>query len=193
MRAVLLSLLAACAPEIVPGAYFCGPNETCPEDQVCNEADNTCVLPGLGEPFLCDPDINSEPDDSVSQGFTLQNLDCSTLPVVIDNCMLEGDPADWVRLTPPSICSEIELDARITFPLAFERLGLELYDVASNATLATDTACPIQLESGDELRCLRGTLSPGVTYGIQVSPTGDGDCNGDCAFSRYTLRIQLTQ
>jgi hypothetical protein len=30
-----------------------------------------------------------------------------------------------------------------------------------------------------------------VTYALGVAPTGEGDCGGDCAFNRYTLRAQL--
>ena len=190
--AVVVSLvLGACTPEIVPGSYFCGANATCPEDQVCSPLDNTCNLAGLAAPFACESDVASEPDDTVETGFPLQNLDCVTLPVVIDSCMPVDDPSDWVRLAVPADCTALALDTRITFPVAFQRLGLQLVDIGTGAVLATDTACTSQGESGDDLRCMRGTLAAGGNYGVQVAPTGEGDCDGDCAFTRYTLRLQL--
>jgi len=188
---IVLGSLAACTPDIVPGSYFCGPNAACPEDQKCNFADNTCVLPGVVAAFACEADINSEPDDSIDQGYAITSTDCSTLPVVIDNCMSPNDDSDWVRLTIPAQCSTMGIDARITFPVAFEELQLEVVDAATSATLATESACPVQGESGDDLRCVKANLAPGKTYGLHVSPTGDGVCDGECRFNRYTLRLQL--
>ena len=192
MRSVLasLALVAACTPDIAPGSYFCGPDAACPEGQPCNEADNKCVLAGSVRPFDCTPEIASEPDDSAETGFTLMNLDCS-LPVVIDNCMMVDDPADWVRLAIPVNCTSVAIDARITYPVAFEQLGLSLIDTSTGAELAVDTSCTFQGESGDELRCLAATLTASTTYALGVVPTGDGDCDGGCAFNRYTLRAQL--
>jgi hypothetical protein len=195
VRALVVALvvsLAACAPEIVPGSYFCGPDAACPEDQECSALDNTCVLTGLGEAFACAQDIASEPDDALAQGYALPNIDCSFLPVVIDGCMPSGDTGDWARLTPPSNCTAAAIDARISFPVAFQRLSLELVDEATGATVATDAECPLNVENGDDLRCVNAPLTPGKTYGVHVSPTGEGDCDGDCAFNRYTLRIQLS-
>jgi hypothetical protein len=188
---IILLLATACTPEIVAGSYLCGPDASCPEEQVCSELDNRCVLPSLAMAWECESDLASEPDDTVETAYPLTNLDCETLPIVIDACMGPDDSGDWVQFTPPANCSAIVVDARITFPIAFQRIGIELVDVSTGMSLATDTACEFQGESGDELRCLAGTLTPGTTYAIHAAPTGDGDCAGDCAFNRYTLRIQL--
>ncbi len=193
MRVAVLSsvLLAACTPEIATGSYFCGPDSTCPEGQACNPADHTCTLAGIRKPFECEADLDAEPDDSPALGYTLGILECTMLPVVIAGCMFIDDPADWVRLPIPADCGTVEIDARISYPVAFQQLGLSLIDTTSGVELATDEECVFQSESGDDLRCLAASLTGGVTYAIGVSPTGDGDCDGDCAFNRYTLRAQL--
>lgn len=192
MRAlILLAVISACTPEIVPGAYLCGPNAACPEGHACSELDNTCVLPGRVEPFACEPDINSEPDDEPDAAFLLPNLACVTLPSVIESCMPKADPADWIKLIAPSGCSTITLDTTVTFPLAFQRLGIELWDLTANERVATDTDCEFARQGGDDKRCLESELTGGRTYGIRVAPTGEDDCDGDCAFNRYTHSIQL--
>jgi hypothetical protein len=188
---VLLAVTAGCAPEIVPGSYYCGPNASCPESQVCSEATHTCVLPGLAAPFDCSSDLDSEPDDTLDMAFPLSNLDCVTLPVVIDACMPANDAADWLRFTAPSGCAALEMDVRITFPVAFQRIGVEVIDVATGDTLAIDGPCTFQGESGNDLRCARAALVSGGSYAIRIAPTGEGDCSGSCAFNSYTVRVQL--
>jgi len=192
MRAVFaLVLFAACTPDIVSGAYRCGPNASCPEDQACSGSDNTCVLTSTAQPFSCIPDMNTEPDDSAATAHALPSFDCLSVPYVADNCMLQGDTEDWVKFATPSACSTVAVQARITFTIAFERLSLELWNLDTNTQLGTDTDCPNSGENGEELRCLDKNLMPGVNYGIKVRPAGDGDCGGNCAYNRYTLRVQL--
>lgn len=194
MRAVfaIVCLAAACTPEIVPGSYYCGPEAACPEDQVCSEATHTCVLPGLAAPFACVSEVASEPDDTMDMAYALTSLnECVTLPLVIDACMPIDDSADWLRFTAPAGCSALQVDARITFPIAFQRLGVELVDVATGDILATDQPCTFSGESGNDLRCVQANVTPGASYAIHVAPTGDGDCDGQCAFNSYTVRVQL--
>jgi hypothetical protein len=193
MRALVVAtcLLAACTPDIVPGSYYCGPNAACPEDQVCSEATHTCGLAAAAEPFECTSALASEPDDTMETGFELRDLDCVTLPRVIDACMPADDSADWLTLMAPPQCSALKLDVRITFPLAFERLGVEIVDLATGSTLAMDTACVFQGESGNDLRCTEAMLTPGSRYAIRVAPTGEGTCGGRCSFNSYTVRVQL--
>jgi hypothetical protein len=183
-------LFAACAPEVISGTYLCGPNASCPDGQVCS-GDNVCVRPQLAEPFACEPDVASEPDDEPAQAYEL-TLACSGAGFALDSCMLEDDSADWIKFTAPTCATAIAIDARVTFPIAFERLGLELRDLDGGATVATDMQCRTGSgEVGDDIRCLEATLTPGTTYGLGVQPTGMGNCGGECAYNRYTLRVQL--
>jgi hypothetical protein len=196
MRFALLAVLVGCTPEIVPGSYLCGPNASCPEGQACNGPDNTCVFDGAELPFECEPQIESEPDNTSSQAALIGNLDCVSIPFVNASCMLAGDAADWVKFTVPSVCSSVEVEARVSFPLAFARLGLELWDLDRDQHVASDTPCTGAGggevgEVGEEKRCLEIDVTPGTSYGIQVSPAGDGDCDGTCIYNRYTLRVQL--
>lgn len=195
MRAVFaLVLVAACTPDIVSGSYLCGPNAACPENLACNGPDNTCVLASTAEPFSCDPDENTEPDDTAAMAHAISNLDCQSVPYVNANCMLEGDAEDWVKLATPATCTSVTIHARITYTLAFERLAIELWNLDSNTMLGVDTACPNTGEAGEELRCLDAGLTAGTNYGIKVRPAQDevGNCSGNCSYNRYTLRVQLS-
>jgi hypothetical protein len=191
MRAFILLLpLVACTPDVLPDTYKCGPDGLCPEGQQCNPADGRCVLPARIEPFACEPDLASEPDDTVETAFELVK-ECNAIATPIEACMTEGDPGDWYKFTVPADCANPMLDTRITFPIAFEQLGVELVDLATNATIATDAECPSGGEIGNEIRCLTAPLTAGASYGVHVAPTGDGDCDGDCAFNRYTVSVAL--
>jgi hypothetical protein len=187
----LALVLAACAPEVITGTYLCGPDAMCPDGQVCS-GDNVCVRPQLAEPFTCQPDVASEPDDDPAQAYQV-TLGCSGAGLALDGCMLEDDSADWIKFVAPTSCpSGIAVDARVTFPIAFERLELELRDLDSGTVIASDMQCRSGGgEVGHDIRCLEATLTPGTTYGIGVRPSGVGDCGGECAYNRYTLRVQL--
>lgn len=194
MRAVLLVAgLAACTPEIVSGSYRCGPNASCPEDQTCNGPDNICVS-AAAEPFVCVPERLSEPDDTMDKAFPLGTMDCMSVASILDSCMDEGDSADWVSFSTLSICNDISADVRVTFPIAFQELGLELWNVDAGERVATDVPCEVSGDTGgDVLRCLKASLSPGTNYAVQILPTGEGACDGRCAYNRYTLRMQISE
>jgi hypothetical protein len=194
MRALLLLAIAtaACTPEIVSGSYLCGPNASCPEDQACNGPDNVCVSSNA-EPFSCEPKKVTEPDDSTDMAFSIGVLDCAAVASVIDSCMDETDPADWVAFSTSASCADAVADVRVTFPTAFEELGMELWDLDANERVAVDSPCPVSGEGGDELRCIKMALAPATRYAIQVLPTGEGTCDGGCAYNRYALRMQLNQ
>jgi hypothetical protein len=187
----LVIALAGCTPEVVSGSYLCGPNASCPEGQVCSGADHICVLPGTDEPFSCAPDVNSEPDDSSANAYLIKNLGCVSLPFSVDSCMADQDNSDWMKFVAPSGCS-VAADARVAFPIAFQRLSLELYDLDRDELLVSDGECEVgEPTPGDELRCLDATLVAGTNYGLHVKPAGDGNCGGACAYNRYTLTVQL--
>lgn len=192
MRAVFaIVLVGACTPDVVSGSYLCGPNASCPENLACNGPDNKCVLASTVQAFTCTPDLNTEPDDAPETAHQVPVDGCVTVPSATDNCMLQGDSQDWVALTPPASCTSVELRAAVSYTLAFEELSLELWNLDSNTQVGSDSACPDTGEDSVEQRCLNQVLTPGTRYGIKVKPTGDGDCNGECAYNRYTLRVQL--
>jgi len=193
MRAlVLVVALTACTPEIVTGSYLCGPNATCPEDQVCDGLENIC-LTAAAQPFSCEPERASEPDNIPEMAFSLGTMNCMSVASVLASCMDQGDDSDWVSFDTSASCPDIAVDVRVTFPTAFEELGLELWDLAATERIAVNAPCEFTGEPGDELRCLNGAIAPGKKYAIHVLPTGKGGCSGQCEYNRYTLRMQISE
>ncbi len=193
MRGAWLVLACAgCSPEIVSGSYLCGDEMYCPSDQVCNGPDNTCVLPGVAQAFACDPMVDNEPDDTIAQATKLPALTCVSSPFVKQGCLHDGDPADWVELTAPTGCTAIEVQVRVTYPIAFEPVTVELWDAVGNSMIAGQGECVDQTTApGDDSKCIQMTISGGGTYAVGVKPAGTSDCGGSCAHNRYTLTVQL--
>lgn len=192
MRAVFgLVLVAACTPDIVSGSYLCGPDSACPEGQACNGPDNHCVLASTAEPFDCMPERPTEPDDTAGTAYELMGLMCPGVPVPLDNCMMQGDSEDWIKVKVPTECANAALTSRVSFPIAFERLSLEIWNIDTNTKLGDDTTCANTGEVGEEQRCVQANVTPGGTFGVKVRPAGDGNCAGNCSYNRYTLRVQL--
>ena len=192
MRAFALAALAlaACSPSIGEGAYLCGSEELCPSGQECNGADGTCVFTGTAEPFACDPSVLHEPDDTAAQGFSLGVQRCSTVPVETDGCLAAGDTANWLVFQTSANCSAIVATIRSRSPLAFEVLDVQLWDLDANSLIATSDACP-DSPGVDAEQCLTGALANSGHYGIEVAPTGAGDCNGACNFNDYVVTLQV--
>lgn len=200
MRALVLCVgLAACAPDIHSGSYLCGPNASCPDGQACNGAADedsglmadTCVLASTAQPFACVDKNNAEPNNTAAEGLVLENLQCLTAAVFIESCMTSDDNADWLTFVAPPTCAAVEVQARLVFSIAFEMLGLELWDLDRDVQLATEGECAQGAAIGAVRRCLDFELVPGTRYGVKVRPTGEGNCDGACAYNRYSLSVQL--
>ncbi len=192
MRAAIIALaLVGCTPVITSGSYTCGDQEYCPPDLVCNGEDNTCVDPLVVKPFACDPMDLNEPDDSAAQAHAIGALSCVSQSYIATGCLAAGDMQNWSKFATPGNCVAVGVSASVAFPIAFEPLGLQLWDIDANQMIATDDACTTgQVASGDTQRCLKQTLADGKNYGIVVVPNGP-DCGGNCNFNRYTLTLQL--
>jgi hypothetical protein len=192
--ALLLCTLAACSPDIVPGSYLCGPERLCPDDQVCDGVTNICVLPNQAMPFACPPQSTMseiEPNDSGTSAQQISNLACVSRSAELVGCAKDLDGEDWFQFDTPSDCTAVGVTARLTFPLAFEVLALDLRD-ANGAIIATGEQCPqSEPDDGDEQRCVEKTLTPGGHYAVRVSRTGESTCDGACAHNRYTLTLAL--
>jgi hypothetical protein len=192
MRALLLVLVGACSPSIVTGAYLCGANQSCPPDQACDGITDTCVLKGAEMPFACEAGTDIPGDDSATTATQIPQLQCVSPPFVAAGCMPAGDGEDWLKLGVPSVCSSVEIEARLSYPVAYEKLSLELRDLDANTSVGTDTPCaqsandPARIE-----RCIKLTVTPGGQYGLVVKATSDGACDGACAYNRYELSVQL--
>ena len=198
MRApILLLALAACSPDIATGAYLCGAEESCPEGQVCNGADNTCVIPTSATAFACDPMAEiHEPDQDAAHAAMLGAIDCVSQPVNINGCLANNDKDDWFTFATKPECTSQAIAASIASPIAFEPVTLELYDATGATKLATaaDTCTSVQPPdlSGESTLCIAQMLTPGGAYALRVTPTGTANCAGACAFNRYRLVLQTS-
>jgi hypothetical protein len=187
-----LVMLAGCSPDIASGAYLCGANASCPANQACDGVTDTCVLKPEAMPFTCATGTDVPGDDTPATAQPIPQLACVSPPYVDHGCMPAGDTQDWVKLSPPSVCSSVEIDARLTYPVAYEKLALELWDLSTNSIVGSDVPCadgandPARVE-----RCIDLAVTPGGDYGLVVKGASDGDCGGSCAYNRYDLSVQL--
>lgn len=189
MRAALLLLMlsAACAPDIVPGSYACGPEQLCPEGQFCNTVDGICGTRAQALPFGCFENTDEVGDDTSATARPLGELDCVSRVVAIEGCLAQPDPADYVQFETRAVCTAVAMTARLTFPIAFEPLVLEL-DGTVGETPCTSGGGVGETES---VRCLEMTLTPGSSHVLGVRHAGEANCDGACAFNRYQLRLQV--
>lgn len=192
MRALALAVLAACSPDIASGGYQCGPERDCPPDQACNGPDNICVTASTAQPFACDPmGASHEPDDTAAQAFPIAGLACVSAPFVEKNCLMAGDGQNWVKLAVPTNCSAVEVDASIVFPIAFEPLALELWDLSTMTNVPAAVPCGNVGQQNNSAACVKKTITVGGSYGIVIKPAGGSDCAGLCNYNRYQLTVQL--
>jgi hypothetical protein len=189
--AILLLAAAGCTPDITSGTYKCGDQELCPPGLVCNGSDGTCVDKIIAEPFACGSMELNEPDDNATQAFALPMLGCVSQQYIAHGCLAAGDLSNWSKFSTPSNCTAVGVKANVSYPIAFQAVGLQLWDLDASMMVAMDDACTSGVvASGDDQRCLTATLANGKNYGIVVVPSGP-DCGGTCNFNRYTLTLQL--
>lgn len=191
MRALAFVLFAACSPEIAPGTYFCGPEELCPDDLACDRT--TALCESRPKEFACgaaNPDQAG--DDSLATAQSLGELPCVSLIQERKSCLPAGDTVDYYTFTVAAACTAARVKAVVTYPIAFQRLVLQL-GTGSEAPVTIDSPCPNGLEvNGNTRSCLDAPVGPG-TYAIAVVSDGTGTCDNECRFSRYSLGIQITQ
>lgn len=179
---LLIALATACTPDIVSGAYLCGPEQACPDDQACDGIDNVCVTRDEARPFEC---TESLPPQLQAQ--------CVTIAAQHTGCIGgSGGTTDAVDFTVPAQCAMSSVNARLSFPLAFAPLQMTLVDAATGAMVATDGPCADDAaDDGDVRRCLEADVSADGSYRISVAATGEDNCGGACDYNRYRLTYQL--
>jgi hypothetical protein len=190
-RAWLLLALGACSAEIAPDTYFCGPEALCPEGLTCNGVDNICTVPSQAQAFDCDiPDRTG--DDAPAMGLPLGDLTCVSGVRELKQCLFDDDPGDWFQFDVPDNCNAVQIEARLTFPIAFEPVGIEL-STEGGAPVGVDTPCEVQnQEAGQAVRCFQMTVANGSHHAIGLVHSGIENCDGACAHNRYTLNLQLS-
>lgn len=196
MRAAIYVLLGflglgACSPDIASGTYYCGPEELCPEGQVCNGTDNICTIPANVQPFTCDfPDRTG--DDVPAQGLPLAGLTCVSGVRELHACLVDGDPGDWFQFDVPDNCNGVQIEARLTFAVAYEPVGIQLA-TEDGPGIDVETPCTVGVQdAGLDVRCFKQVVTNGSHHAIGLVHTNTADCDGACAHNRYTLDFQLS-
>lgn len=194
MRAILfLAALGACTPEIVSGSYECGPDQTCPVGQACDGPTAVCVTASAAQPFACGDDADEiEPNNTQATASAMVFTQCVSPQAEVIGCQTsELDADDWFSITAPEVCSQVHVELRLSYLVAFGALSLELYD-ASGAKVGTAATCPNSSSTDGSVDvCLSAPLTPGQPVAARVTGSGTDDCDGDCAYNRYRLTLQL--
>lgn len=195
MRAICLLLaVAACTPEVASGSYLCGPEQLCPEGMACNGPDNTCVTDVIALPFACGTVSEVEPNNTALTAQDLGQPSCVSLPTMVKGCAAGNDVEDWYQLDVPSNCDLVNVQARATFPVAFEPLEIEVR-AADDSVVATSVPCaPVGTEDlGQTQVCVTAGATPGGHYAVRIARAGRDNCDGACANNHYALVIQLAR
>lgn len=191
VSSIVFGLLGACTPDIVTGAYLCGPEESCPEGQKCSPASGLCVSPGSVQAFNCGDDQNEvEPNNSQAGAQVIQALGCASTLAEVRGCTPAGDADDWFVFDVPANCTGTVAHVRLSSSIAFQTLGVKL--TGPNGTFeASETACETSFPDDGEVQvCLDQAVTAGATSALRVGATGP-NCEGGCPYNRYSLRVTL--
>jgi hypothetical protein len=181
---------AGCEPEILSGAYYCGPELACPDDQVCSAGDGTCVAPGLARPFACpDGTEASEPDDDAASAATITLATCPVAGVTRTGCLPAAPDRDWVAVIAPTSCIGRPLSIDVRFPAAFAPVVLERM-LADGTTAEVAPACDITGGVGaNDAVCLRTTVPADGTARVRITFDAERDCDAACDFTHYEVTV----
>jgi hypothetical protein len=187
--ALLMLLVAACTPDITTMSYYCGEEAACPPELRCDGPTALCVYPEDVAVFECPAGTNdAEPDDDTASAADLGTLGCGGVPFTDNGCIDAAGDLDHAALTMPASCDGT-LELRLRYPLAFLPLQVELLD-ASGDLVEAGTVCENADTSAQVTTCLTASVVAGDPYVIRIRPADDAlDCDGACAFNRYTLSI----
>jgi hypothetical protein len=201
-RAVALSAalaLAACAPEIGAGTYFCGPEMLCAPDLACDPNTFTCERPGSFEPFACPAGSEiAEPDDDDASARDLGALACGFALESAAGCIDDGDDVDLVRFELPASCSgqTPRLELEVHFPVALAPLDLAVTGPDGDE-VDGEPCTPDPNYSGMDWSCVSIPSASG-SHRLRVrmrtdDPGGDdaGSCDGECRFNQYLLYLRV--
>jgi hypothetical protein len=190
VRAVFATLLlTACSPEIAPGTYACGPEELCPEGMACDRT--TALCENRPQEFACgdrNPDVPGDDSPATAQSFG--ELQCVSLVQERRSCLPLGDAGDFFEFTVAPSCTASHVKARVTFPVAFQHVVLQL-GKAGETPMTIETPCTTSdTDDGSDSSCLDAPVSAG-TYVLGVVPDGKGTCDNECRFNRYSVAVQI--
>ncbi len=174
---------SACTPEILPGAYLCGPERACPDDLVCDAVSEACVAPEDARPFVCPTaPLDLEPNDSTDQAGPVPLDGCAGAPIEVVGCIAAGPDVDVYRVDAPAGCAAPRLTAAVRAAIAFAPVRLTA--IGDDATTATAMPCAAGL-------CADLSVPPGGGGFVEVRLAGSETCDGACAHNRYQLDLSV--
>jgi hypothetical protein len=184
-----LAALAGCDPEIISGAYFCGPQMSCPSGEVCSAADGTCGRPELARPFACDPGSETgEPNDVPAAATPISVSACPGMSLEQAGCLPAATDVDWVAVTAISDCVGGPLAVNVRYSAAFAPAVVDLMSPDGATVLGTATPCNITGGIGEnDAVCLDAIVPASGTAVIRIGLDPDLDCDGACDFTRYSV------
>ena len=189
--ALALVLLAACAPDIPGGVYYCGPERACPSGLVCDDSTAVCAYENEAEPFACGEDANlPEPDDTLALATDYGARGCGFEPVTAEGCLDHAADLDHIEFTSSLDCDVLPFEAKVRYPVAFAPVVLEVLD-GDGEVLATSEVCVDLDDTGQTHACVEATLVEDTAHFLRMSRIdGSPDCDGACRYNRYRLSIQ---
>ena len=194
IAAFVLGALGACQPEIGYETYLCGLEADCPDGQLCNGPDNRCVAAASALPFACDPMVEHEPDNTPAQAFAFPDPTCVSGPIDQRGCLADGDAEDWLKFAVPADCTAVVAHLHMSYPISYEEVPFELAAADGTVLEQAGDCGPTETSLaafGVIDRCLKRTVTPGQSYLVHVKADLTSSCDGNCAFNRYALTLQL--
>jgi hypothetical protein len=191
MRAAIVAMLAVvagCQPEILSGTYFCGPEMSCPPDQICSAASSLCVRPELALPFACPADSQTigEPNNDVASATAITFTTCPGAEQRLPGCVPDPADLDLIVVDAPT-CGGRSLSFDVRFPVAFAPVIVEQVD-AAGTTIQTATSCEIAGEnSQNDAACLDATVPGDGRVYVRLTLDPEIDCDDACNFNWYDV------
>ncbi len=190
----LVLVLGACTPEIIGGAYYCGPERLCPPHLECDDNTYLCVAERYAEPFSCpDGSESAEPDDELAAARDLGVVTCGSPVGNLAGCISTAGDVDLIAFSNQSECNGADphMEISLHFPIALVPLTLELLD-ESGTVIQVGEGCTLGGDvNGTHTLCL--DFEPGIgDYYLRITDDAAGpDCDGDCRNNQYTLDIHF--
>ena len=188
----LVAPVAGCEPEILSGVYYCGPELSCPSDQVCSAGDGTCVQPGFARPFECPDGTNAaEPDDDLATAPLVSPGGCPSGDAVRTGCLPAAADIDWLRIGSPISCAGRTLAVDVRYPAAFAPVVLERTQ-PDGTVLETAPICDITGGIGqNDATCLRTPVPADGQTVVRLTFDDALDCENACDFTHYEVTVRI--
>jgi hypothetical protein len=139
-------------------------------------------------PFACGPANDVEHNDGASAAQAIPNVTCAGPLLQLKGCASGSDSEDWYGFDVPANCGATLAEIRVSYPIAFEQLALRLATTDGDAATCGVDSAP---DDGFEQLCVKQNVTAGTHYTVRVARNGTGNCDGACAYNRYTLTLQL--